>query len=108
MSGFIVVIPYDRRARRYRARMHPSLRRLQWIVGGSIEAVPHWTSFQGTDCVAYCNEEGKLEHLPINHVATAAWHHQAGLLSHPDWLCGHVVVIVGLPEKTRPEWAEED
>lgn len=40
------------------------LEELQKLVGGFIEAVPH------SRPIAYCNEEGRLNHLPVNSCAS--------------------------------------
>ncbi len=59
------------------------LEHLQKAVGGYIEVVP---SIQEGYSVV-CNEEGKLQNLPINYKATMLhWHHN-------DPLCGDVVII---------------
>jgi hypothetical protein len=58
---------------------------LQAAVGGWIEYVP-----TEQDVTLYCNEEGKIEGLPANRVATAAF----GQLIQPhDYLAGDVVII---------------
>lgn len=49
------------------------LARLQELVGGFIETVPAWNTWQGRRCVVYCNEEGLLTHLQRNEQATTAW-----------------------------------
>jgi hypothetical protein len=57
----------------------PNLKVLQQAVGGYIETVPWLTTvWAGEDgkfvsCIAYCNEEGKLERLPYNAQATLVW-----------------------------------
>jgi hypothetical protein len=87
----------------------PPLKLLQEAVGGLIEAVPdfHTIELRGTilPCVAYCNEEGKLNGLPFNLAATQAWHYAllrkgaGGLLDKDgtpiDVLCGPVILIAG-------------
>lgn len=74
----------------------PSLETLQEIVGGYIEAVPYFNSYGGEPCVAFCNEEGKLDGLPVNEVATAAWGEvlakHGGLF---DLLVGDIVIVTG-------------
>lgn len=42
----------------------PTLDAYQGIVGGDIEVVPGWTIIPGVSM--YCNEEGKLDGLPLN------------------------------------------
>jgi hypothetical protein len=46
----------------YRAEIKDDLRSMQEIVGGSIEAVYPWED----PVTLVCNEEGKLEGLPLN------------------------------------------
>jgi len=68
---------------------------LQTLVGGDIEAVPMWVSLpDGRACVAFCNEEGKLDELPFNPLATAAWY-RAARQPMGDELVGTVVVVFG-------------
>jgi DNA mismatch repair protein MutH len=47
------------------------LEKLQGWVGGYIEKVPGFTRFEGRNCYAFANEEGKLKQLPLNSKATA-------------------------------------
>lgn len=56
---------------------------LQEAVGGHIELVP----MRRDDLTMYCNDEGKLDGLPINHLATAI----ADLMD--DILVGDVVLL---------------
>lgn len=67
---------------------------LQKAVGGYIEVIPGFVKFRDEECVAFCNEEGKLNGLPYNDVATMLWH---GQFSFPvnDILVGNVIVITG-------------
>lgn len=79
----------------------PSLERLQRIVGGYVEQVPAFDIVEEdgvrTRVVAFCNEEGKLEGLPANTVATKMWLKSAARVGVPvhDMLCGTVVVLSG-------------
>lgn len=61
----------------------PTLRDLQNAVGGLIEGVP----MDDESFTAFCNEEGKLEGLPVNHAATRF----TGIRG--DVLMGDVVII---------------
>ena len=85
----------------------PTLEQLRAGVGGHIELVPMFDSVEHHgavhDCIAYCNEEGKLEERPPNHRATMMWD-RALIRRHPgaverrrehDFLIGHVVVLYG-------------
>ena len=61
----------------------PTLERMQKAVGGDIELVPHFLSWRGRPCVAFCNEYGKRLRLPVNRMATTAWETAAGCWSRP-------------------------
>jgi hypothetical protein len=72
----------------------PGLDALQKAVGGYIEIVPGLITYEGADCVAFCNEEGKLNGLPFNEKATAAWQEAyGGPLG--DVLLGDVAIVTG-------------
>lgn len=43
-----------------------TLEEMQAIVGGLIQQVPHFHSFGGRRCTAWCNEEGLILGLPFN------------------------------------------
>lgn len=64
---------------------------LQQLVGGWIEYVP-----TEQDVTLYCNEEGKLQNLPPNSLATAIF---GKLLMPHDFLAGDVVVCGPLDEE---------
>ena len=76
---------------------------LQKAVGGYIESIPYFELFNGIPCEAYCNEEGKLDGLPVNHAATSLWEEQvpgardlfAGdrLILTGDYLVGDVAIV---------------
>jgi hypothetical protein len=69
------------------------LKELQAAVGGWIEIVPAFYTFEGNDCIVFCNEEGKADRLPINYLATAAWYGVNG--PHGDVLVGDVLICQG-------------
>jgi hypothetical protein len=87
----------------------PSLSDLQKAVAGFIEAVPGFDTIEhdgaARPCVAFCNEDGKGDGLPVNNLATVLWDQALrrgggrGLLQPngvpADVLVGPVVVIVG-------------
>jgi hypothetical protein len=73
------------------------LKRLQRAVGGLIEIVPRFNSFDGRTCVAFCNEEGKMRKLQVNHLAHALWEKSIGRYIKEDYLVGNIVIIVGPP-----------
>jgi hypothetical protein len=74
-----------------------SLEVLQAAVGGYIEIVPHFTTFESQRCVAFCNKDGKSQGLHFNDAATTAWQ-QAQLrlgISIDDILVGDVLIMIG-------------
>lgn len=73
-------------------------------VKGYIEQVPLFTRFEWSgimrECVAFCNEEGKIKNLPVNERATAMWIKAAN--KHVgDVLVGDVLVVWGDKEFMR-------
>jgi Domain of unknown function (DUF3846) len=61
--------------RREQFTEEPQLDRLQNWVGGYIELIPWFKRFEGNRLLqVYGNEDGKHLNLPVNAVATAAWH----------------------------------
>jgi hypothetical protein len=85
----------------------PDRAALQAAVGGDIEKVPWFNTINlgGSvrPCVAFCNEEGKQQGLPINDRATELWTEAQRGHAAPDHrvptihdvLVGPVVVIIG-------------
>ena len=83
---------------------------MQTAVGGYIEHVPYFDSiaYGGVvmRCVALCNENGKIDHMPLNQGATVAWERAlqrtgVGTLYDDkrgkpnDWLVGSIAVLFG-------------
>jgi len=82
---------------------------LRTIVGGYLEQVPGFLTigYAGTvmTCVAFCNEYGKLDKLPVNEPATLCWERalrRQGLNllddktnTPKDWLVGNIAVLFG-------------
>lgn len=71
-------------------RITPDLDTFQSLVGGFIEHIDLGIAGLG----AYLNEEGKLNGLPLNHLATELWWNAYG---PTDMLVGPVV-LVGPPD----------
>jgi hypothetical protein len=69
------------------------------IGGGYIETVPHFNRLpDGRRCVAFCDEEGKNNGLPLNEAATAIWY--ALVIAYfgrqpDDHLVGPVLCLTG-------------
>ena len=88
------------------AGLLPQLRK---EVGGYIEVVPYFSTYldegEQKPCIALCNEDGKLNGLAPNALATALWHAQLrqeppalGMpmaMGQLDVLVGNVIVIIG-------------
>lgn len=66
----------------------------QQLVGGWIEAI----STADSTWHAYCNEEGKIERLPLNARATRLARILGWDRSHRDVLCGDVVFLGDGPD----------
>jgi hypothetical protein len=74
---------------------HPTLDQLKDIVGGYIELIPRFNTFEGKPCIAFCNEMGKLHGLPVNLKATNLWMDAYGGSVSPDYLVGSIAIVVG-------------
>jgi hypothetical protein len=72
----------------------PTLDMLVFGVEGHIELVPRFTKFGGRSCVAFCNEEGKMQGKQPNHLAHILWEENVGRLITEDYLVGNIVIIV--------------
>src|SRR5262245_10251427 len=91
----------------------PTLEILQEAIGGGlIEVVPGFTSYRPDDrsgrivtCVAFCDEEGKIEGQTINSKATMHWQRALMTGGHPgligpsgqlvDHLVGKIAIVWG-------------
>lgn len=107
-SPGVVVFHPDGSGAVFKITRGPSLRRLQRIVGGYIELVPHWVTF-GPDryaCLAFCNEDGHRLGLAPNLIATRAWAIETGGRWPGDTLLGNVVVVFGSREFLQ-QWDDE-
>lgn len=84
---------------------------LNEAVGGYIESVPFFTTYEGRECVVFCNEHGKIKDLPRNEPANKLW--DALLAAYPkplsrisdgrevDYLVGTIAIIQGDREFMR-------
>ena len=63
-------------------------------VGGYTETVPYFTTYEGKQCVAFCDEEGKLKGKPLNAAAQTLWEAQWPVRL-ADYLVGDVVIVTG-------------
>lgn len=94
MKGTIAIIKTDGSIHFTYHTTAPTLEQLQAGVGGYIELVPMFDTFGGQSCTAYCNENGKIDNLPYNEVATDAWRAAVGQ-EIGDALYGDVVIVSG-------------
>src|ERR1700747_2179681 len=89
-NRYLVSVSPEGRVRKEGITTAPKLETLQKIVGGPIELVPFFTTYDGTSCVAFCNEYGKLPryNLPPNRFAHALWEKALGRTITEDYLVG--------------------
>jgi len=78
----------------------PGLEQIQEAVGGWIEKVPFFDTYNNQRAVCYCNEEGKLDRLPYNEKATQLWQAQ-NQNRLDDALVGDVAILSGDKEFIR-------
>ena len=90
----ILVIPADSAEAVRVESIEPGLEPFQKLVGGYIEQLPgrDTPGVSGYSWLAYVNEEGKLENLPVNERATAFMHSVGGIY---DWdtINGAMIII---------------
>ena len=98
MDGNVLVLKVDGSAEVTKFTAPVPLEFLQKAVGGWIELVPDFDVFgDQKGVVAFCNEEGKLNGLPVNAKATEAWAKSVGttVADLGDELLGDVVIVSG-------------
>lgn len=100
MNGKMTIIRTDGLVEIRTLDGQPKLEDLQAIVGGYIELVPLFGTWQGEEAAMFCNEDGKGSALPINRAATALWH-GAAHGDTGDVLVGDVVIVSGDPGLMR-------
>lgn len=114
MKGTMLIYDVDATKPRRVEIEKPTLDALQKAVGGKIETVPYFDHIkidgQKRECVAFCNEEGKLDQLPINKQATLIWEQVVSNVGMKlrdrhgnflDVLVGPIVVLYGDDEFMR-------
>lgn len=98
MKATIITIPVNGNITTENVTDPNVLKKLRVIVGGPVEVVPLFNTYtyngKKRPCVVFCNEEGKIEDLPVNRRATFYWLNSA---KRPlsDVLVGDVAVIIG-------------
>jgi hypothetical protein len=99
MPGIMTVIKADGGLVKTALDKAPGLDALQAAVGGYIEIVPRFDEYLGRKAVAYCNEDGKYQGLPLNKQATRFWGYALGVVppgaAFGDVLVGDIVVLTG-------------
>jgi hypothetical protein len=73
----------------------PDLDTLQIYVGGYVQEVPRFNTFERKPCIALCDVDGKAKARPINKQATSAWYACLSPTQIADVLVGDVVVLTG-------------
>ena len=109
LGTMYLITPYGE-ITEHKLEKRPNLKQMQDAVGGHIESVPamEWfyppSATEPVPCWAIVNEEGKLEGLPVNVLATIAWDRALRRdcdrgFGDPgirfDVLCGVVAVFTG-------------
>lgn len=95
MNGHLITIRTDGAIMTEPLSGAPHFTELQAIVGGHIEVVPHFNRLKGAPCVAFCNEEGKVNNLPVNETAQALWLAACNCDLRGDYLVGNIAVVIG-------------
>ena len=110
MKGNMLIISANGITRLVETNEAPTLDFLKLgLNNGMLEVVPLFTSIEHEgkrikNCVAFCDEEGKIKNLPYNETATEKW--QAALteqgrslfdmkMTTVDFLVGPVIVVWG-------------
>ncbi len=98
MQGEIITIATDGTISRQATTSVENLTALQAAVGGDVELVPRFSTFEGRACDAYVNEVGILDGLPENRIATRLWWGQVqggGYRLEGSRLHGPVALVTG-------------
>lgn len=133
MTGYVITVYPGGRVSAEEYRPASALKQVQHAVGGYIETVPLMETVEfgpvilaleirdlpafEQPCVAFCNEDGKVDGLPVNITATQLWAESLvsagharigpnGKIPMSDVLVGPVAFVVGadaLAHWNRPE-----
>jgi Domain of unknown function (DUF3846) len=118
MKGALLILKPDGTRETRQLTGEPGLDVLHEIVGGYIEVVPYFKTIEIDgrvhECIAFCNENGKINRLPVNRFATLEWDsalRRAGLATGlayvsgspmppdqfglSDHLVGSIAVVIG-------------
>ena len=94
MKGYATIIKADGTTSRTEYDKPIPLKDLQKAVGGYIQIVPMFEKYKSKACIAFINEEGKLDDLPLNVHATLLWETQVGNLQG-DYIVGDMIIVQG-------------
>ena len=95
MHGTLVTIKVDGTITQEDVTGKVPLEKLQKAVGGYIERVPRLTQYEGHRCVAFCNEDGKLDGLTLNETAHELWEDSVGRVIQKNYLVGDIAIVYG-------------
>lgn len=91
MKG-VLVIKADGQENFISTAKRPSLEQMQEWVGGYIQAVP--TSYEGKKRTMVVNEEGAINGLPLNPIATKIYR-STSAFHHKELIFGTAVILIG-------------
>lgn len=91
---YLIAVHPDGKVDKKEIKRVPHLDQLKEIVGGWIETVPYFNTYEGSPCIAFCNEEGKLHGSPFNPFAQTLWLKATKMAVH-DSLVGSIAIVVG-------------
>ena len=99
MKGKLTVITPSKKTEVVELDAPVKLTLLNDIVGGDIEQVPYWSTYEGEECVVFSDTEGKQKKLPVNKMATEEWYYarvREGIKGRvKDELRGPIVIVTG-------------
>lgn len=105
MNGTCVIIAADGTETSIEFDHAPTLAEMKSAINdGFVEMVPYFETFRGFNCVAICDEEGKIKRLPINRKATQHWHQQVRIA---DFLVGSIAIYYGDDEFFKAVTSDE-
>jgi hypothetical protein len=96
MKGKLYILTNDKKREVRELDKPPTGDEIREILGGWMELVPRFNTYEKQPCIAYCDEEGKMKNLSHNYEATHAWSTSMKMSLHNiDPLRGTIVVLTG-------------
>jgi hypothetical protein len=101
MKGTMLIISQDKTQNKLINLTRPDSDEFHKAVGGWLELVPYFNTivWDGKlhDCIAFCDEEGKIKGKPTNFPATILWKLAQGRVNREvdDFLVGNICVVFG-------------